>query len=41
MEEDILNAESSEDIIMILMTYGTENKIGAGSLLRRFAGPIS
>ena len=30
MEDEILNAESMEDIIMILASYGTEKKVGPG-----------
>jgi len=41
MEEEVLAAESFEDIVLILGSFGTDKKVGVQQLLKRFTGPIS
>lgn len=41
MEEEVLAAESFEEIVLILGSFGTDKKIDVQTLLSRFTGPIS
>lgn len=41
MEEEVLRAESFEEIVLILGSFGTGKQVETQKLLRQFAGPIS
>lgn len=41
MEDEVLAADSFEEIVLILGSFGTDKKIGVQQLLKRFTGPIS